>query len=143
MSETKKEKEEAQIVSIGGIKCKNNVVVDFVTENELTAQEAFEEEACIYAGSETCEQCSWRVKKMSEKEEYIDFEEWRKDNSSYHVGAYLFEKFEEEIKEVSENAKNGDIVVYCPQQNRVYTIPPNADSVSPELIPLKEIKEEE
>ena len=92
-----------------------------------------EEEASLEAAEEQREM----------EEEYVELERWKEDNSSYMIGAYLFEKFEEEIKEVSENAKNGDIVVYSPLQNRIYTIPSNADSVSPELVPLKEIKEEE
>jgi len=52
-----------EFVWVADIKCKQNVVVDFVTKNELTPQEAFEEEACLYAGSEICDECSYRVKK--------------------------------------------------------------------------------
>ena len=59
MSENKKKKE---FVWVADIKCQENEVMRFVNENKLTAQEAFEEEACLYAGSKACTECDWRVK---------------------------------------------------------------------------------
>lgn len=51
-----------EFVWIADIKCIEPEVMRFVTENDLSPQEAFEEEACFYAGSEVCEECDWRVK---------------------------------------------------------------------------------
>jgi len=50
-----------EFVYVADIKCSQNEVVRFVNENELTTQEAFEQEACIHAGSKLCSECDWRV----------------------------------------------------------------------------------
>ena len=51
-----------EFVWVADIKCTEPEVMRFVKENKLTAQEAFEEEACLYAGSKACTECDWRVK---------------------------------------------------------------------------------
>ncbi len=62
-TEAEEQREMEEFVWIAdGVKCKQNVVMEFVKKNGLTAQEAFEEEACIHAGSKACEQCDHRVK---------------------------------------------------------------------------------
>ena len=75
-------------------------------------------------------------------EKYEEMEEWKKDSTSYFVGAYLFEKFQEEIEALTEKGENEDIIVYDHTQNRVYTVPPDAEEVSKSLIPLKIVKED-
>ena len=73
---------------------------------------------------------------IGECEEYLPIQEWKEENRQYMVGAYLYQKFQDEIQEIQELEQEG-VIVYDPAQKWVYTVPKNVEMVAKTLIPLE------